>query len=276
MKKRTSLKLLICSCLVLITSCKESEKGISTLNERETQTVKSDTYYHYSIWWAFVNRVFDANLSVKTMKENGDVGLGSFNKLDGEMIMVDGTAYRVREDGSISEGKLNDTLVYVNAAFFQPDMEFTLSPKKSYDVERLKGQLVERMPSENFFYVYKIHGTFDYMKCGGVPKQEPPFDKGLDELIPNRPVFEDNNISGTIIGFYCPDFIGNINVKGFHFHFISDDKKLGGHVMDFTSTKDLTVGMDKKIDYHFVLPDNTDFENVRLDKEFQYETAAPK
>ncbi|MGB6152245.1 MAG: acetolactate decarboxylase, partial [Pricia sp.] len=77
-------------------------------------------------------------------------------------------------------------------------------------------------------------------------------------------------VSGTIVGFYCPDFIGNINVKGFHFHFISDDKKLGGHVMDFKTTQPLHVEVDKKTDYHFVLPDNTDFENVSLEKEFQY------
>jgi len=65
---------------------------------------------------------------------------------------------------------------------------------------------------------------------GGVPKVKRLFKDGLDVLIPNRPVFEAENISGTLVGFYCPDYIGNINAKGHHFHFISDDKKWGGHV----------------------------------------------
>ena len=73
-------------------------------NGRIAITLKNDfTYYHYSICWAFVNKVFDANLSVKSLKENGDTGLGSFNKLDGEMVMIDGIACRVREDGTMCE-----------------------------------------------------------------------------------------------------------------------------------------------------------------------------
>ncbi|MGB6150990.1 MAG: acetolactate decarboxylase [Pricia sp.] len=257
-----------------LTSCKEAppkadEITSSTAMEAE-KPAKNDTYYQYSIWWAFVNKVFDADLSVSTLKENGDTGLGSFNRLDGEMVMIDGIVYRVRQDGTISEGAATDTIVYANAAFFEEEMAFSISEDAGLDVESLQTALLEKVPSPNFFYVFQIKGTFDYMKCGGLTKQEPPFDEGLDVLIPNRPVFEGEAVSGTIVGFYCPDFIGNINVKGFHFHFISDDKKLGGHVMDFETALPLNVQVDKKTDYHFVLPDNADFENVRLEKEFQY------
>lgn len=261
--------------LLIATNCgqKQDHKPITV---EKTTITKSDTYYHYSIWWAFVNKVFDADLSVAELKTKGDTGLGSFNLLDGEMVMVDGIAYRVREDGSISEGADTDKIVYANAGFFEEDLQTELTSEVVMDIEQLKSGLTAALPSTNFFYVFKIKGTFDYMKCGGLTRQEPPFEEGLDVLIPNRPVFEGNNVSGTIVGFYCPDFIGNINVKGFHFHFISDDKKLGGHVMDFKSSTTLNVGIDKKTDYHFVLPDNADFENVSLEKEFQYkkETSA--
>jgi acetolactate decarboxylase len=257
-------------------SCKQGNDAKPKDEVSKTEFVKNDTYYHYSIWWAFVNKVFDADLSVAELKTKGDTGLGSFNLLDGEMVMIDGVAYRVREDGVISEGSDEDKIVYANAAFFNEDMLAELKTEAPMNIELLKASLTEKLPSKNFFYVFKIKGIFDYMKCGGLTRQEPPFEEGLDVLIPNRPVFEGNNVSGTIVGFYCPDFIGNINVKGFHFHFISDDKKLGGHVMDFKSTDILNVGIDKKTDYHFVLPDNTDFENVSLDKEFQYKTANEK
>lgn len=256
--------------LLIATNCGQKQDQNKTVAVEKTAITKSDTYYHYSIWWAFVNKVFDADLSVAELKTKGDTGLGSFNLLDGEMVMVDGIAYRVREDGSISEGADTDKIVYANAGFFEEDMQTELTSEGVMDIEQLKSGLTAELPSTNFFYVFKIKGTFDYMKCGGLTRQEPPFEEGLDVLIPNRPVFEGNNVSGTIVGFYCPDFIGNINVKGFHFHFISDDKKLGGHVMDFKSSTTLNVGIDKKTDYHFVLPDNADFENVSLEKEFQY------
>jgi acetolactate decarboxylase len=59
-------------------------------------------------------------------------------------------------------------------------------------------------------------------------------------------------------------------VAGYHFHFISDDLKMGGHVMDFLSKEPLKVPYDRIADYHFQVPDNADFENVSLEKEFQY------
>ena len=260
---------------LVATNCGQKQDQNKSVAVEKTAITKPDTYYHYSIWWAFVNKVFDADLSVAELKTKGDTGLGSFNLLDGEMVMIDGIAYRVREDGTISEGADTDKIVYANAGFFEEDMQTELTSEGVMDIEQLKSGLTAALPSTNFFYVFKIKGTFDYMKCGGLTRQEPPFEEGLDVLIPNRPVFEGNNVSGTIVGFYCPDFIGNINVKGFHFHFISDDKKLGGHVMDFKSSTTLNVGIDKKTDYHFVLPDNTDFENVSLEKEFQYKKETP-
>lgn len=37
---------------------------------------------------------------------------------------------------------------------------------------------------------------------------------------------------GTLIGLYCPSFIGGLNMPGYHFHYLSDDRKEGGHVFD--------------------------------------------
>ena len=89
-------------------------------------------------------------------------------------------------------------------------------------------------------------------------------------LIPARPLFESTNVTGTMVGFYCPEFVGNMATKGFHFHYISNDKKFGGHVMELETSGALTVDVDRKTDIHFALPDNDDFANVGFDKQFQY------
>ncbi len=232
------------------------------------RTDHGDTFFHYSIWWAFVNKVFDGDLTVKDLKANGDVGLGSFDFLDGEMIMVDGVPYRITEDGKVSIGADEDQIVYANAAFFDADKQFEMPGPNDYDAFRQR--LNPALPSLNYFYAFKVHGNFKKMKCGGLNKQSKPFKDGLDVLIPNRPVFEQENVSGTMIGFFCPEFIGNINVAGYHFHFISDDRKMGGHVMEFLCETPLEVELDRMKDYHFVLPENEDYENVELKKEFQY------
>lgn len=268
------LRILLIS--LLIVSCHSNKKNTETetaaeQKEEVTDVLTSDhsnTFYQYSVWFAFVNKVFDGDLTVKELKQHGDVGLGSFDFLDGELVMLDGVAYRIRENGEITTGADADQIVYADAAFFNEEGSFSID--NSIAFSDLAGKLDPKKKSPHYFYVYKIYGTFQHIKLGGVPKVTPPFEDGLDVLIPNRPVFETNNITGTLVGFYCPDYIGNINAKGHHFHFISDDKKWGGHVMDFQSVGALQVKWDQKEKYQFDLPSNTVFENVELSNEFQY------
>lgn len=252
----------------LLSNCITEPENEKNYNISKTEELKSDKFFQYSIWWAFVNKVFDGDLKVSELKKHGDIGLGSFDFLDGEMVMLNGTPYRIRENGEISIGEDNDEIVYADATFFDVDGSFVSS--KDIVFEQFKTEITENMPNENFFYAYVVHGDFKYIKLGGVPKVEKPFEDGLDVLIPSRPVFEAENISGTLIGFYCPKFIGNINAVGFHFHFIADDLKYGGHVMEFTSKDDLTVDYDEMYEYHFQIPTNSTYKGVKLEKEFQY------
>jgi acetolactate decarboxylase len=182
--------------------------------------------------------------------------------------MTDGIAYRIREDASVSIAQDVDEIVYADAVYFKEDINFPVSSSISYD--SLKKVLDKGLPSINNFYAFKITGTFDSITLGGLHKQTLPFTKGLDVLIPGRPVFRGANVKGTMIGFFCPQFIGDINAAGYHFHFISDDKKLGGHVMEITATKEITVRQQKLLDYEFRLVDGRGFDTVRFDRQFQY------
>lgn len=261
MYNKTSLVLLV---LAILFSC---DKTDNSGNQIHTLSKADDTFYHYSIWWAFVNRCYDGLITAKELKTKGDIALGSYSALDGEMIMNDGVLYKITEDGGVSEAKDDELIVYANAVFFDPKQSFTVDSTVNH--ESLRAAINSQLPTRNVFYAFKIHGTFDHIKLGGLAKQERPYSTGLDVLIPNRPVFEGDNVSGTVIGFFCPEFIGNINVAGYHFHFISDDKKLGGHVMELKASK-LKVDIDPIYKYWFELPKTDDFLNGKFDKEFQY------
>jgi len=229
---------------------------------------KNDTFFQYSNWRAFVNRVFDGDLTVKQMLERGDIGLGSYDFLDGEMIMVDSVPYRIREDGTVTVAKDDDQLVYINATHFEADVSHTFASVGKY--EEFRTRLNEQLVSKNYFYAFRVNATFTNIKLGGLNKQKKPFNTGLDVLIPNRPVFESEKVKGTMIGFFCPEFIGDINVAGYHFHFISDDRKLGGHVMEFESAADITIEIDQMRNYQFLLPATEEYSKVDPKQEFQY------
>jgi len=261
MKKNSVSKFFVIVLLAVVSCSSPNKKAINAAQPEAT-------FYQYNIWAAFVNRVFDGHLKVSELKQHGNIGLGSFDHLDGELVMLDGKAYRIREDGTISEGKEEDEIVYADACFSKSDKAVDVDSFTNYT--SLRNQLNKQLPSANHFYAFTIYGVFDSVTLGGLHKQSPPYTQGLDVLIPKRPVFKGTNVAGTMVGFYCPQFIGDINTAAYHFHFISDDKKLGGHVMEITSGKKAALKWQKLIRYQFDMPASASFDTVKFEKQFQY------
>ncbi len=96
-------------------------------------------------------------------------------------------------------------------------------------------------------------------KCTIPEKTVPP----LAEIVKTQPVFELKNITGTMVGFWCPPFVKGINVPGYHLHFITSDGKAGGHVLDFV-VADVTAEFDDTRELFLILPNDNDFDKVDL------------
>jgi acetolactate decarboxylase len=57
------------------------------------------TLFQVSTSGALVAGVYDREVSVKSILEHGDFGLGTFANLDGEMVVLDGRAFQVKGNG---------------------------------------------------------------------------------------------------------------------------------------------------------------------------------
>jgi acetolactate decarboxylase len=60
--------------------------------------VSHSTLYQVSTATALVEGIYQAAVRVRTLREHGDLGLGTFENLDGEMVIVDGHFFQVRSD----------------------------------------------------------------------------------------------------------------------------------------------------------------------------------
>jgi len=174
--------------------------------------------------------LYDGIISFDELLLNGNTGIGTFDKLDGEMVLLDGTVYRVSSDGKVVEVPVYEKTPFSTVVDFKADTSIAIN--KKVNVDEFKNSLDKLYPNQNLFYVIKAHGKFQYIKTRSVAGQSKPYPK-LMEVIKNQSIFEMENISGTIVGFRCPPFVEGINVTGYHFHFISDDFSAGGHILDF-------------------------------------------
>jgi acetolactate decarboxylase len=120
------------------------------------------------------------------------------------------------------------------------------------DYEGLQGYLDEAIPDKTIFYAIKIDGTFNYIKTRSVPKQQEPYPP-LVEAVKEQTIFEFHDVRGTIVGFRCPDSVKGVNVPGYHLHFITEDRKAGGHLLA-CQLRDATIAIDYTSEFYMVLP----------------------
>jgi acetolactate decarboxylase len=181
--------------------------------------------------------------------KNGDLGLGTFTGLDGEMVVVDGTCYQVKTDGAARVADPVLGVPFAAVTYFSPDL--TVPGAVSGNLTELAGFLDMHLPSRDVFYAIRIDGTFPYVKARSVPAQTKPYPP-LADAISGQTVFEFRNVTGTVAGFYTPPAAAGMNVAGYHFHFITSDRSRGGHVLDIV-TGGNTVEMDATPRFNAIL-----------------------
>jgi len=189
-----------------------------------------DTLFQGSTIEALLAGNYDGVDTVKMTKRKGTLGLGTFAKLDGEMIVVDGKVYKVAKNGEVTLQGDNVQTPFYAVTFFDTDISKTI---KGSDINLTKlKQEIDTLRSRNDLpYAIMIKGTFKSIKLRSVGPYEQPYPL-LSDAIKEQNVFEYSDISGRLVGFWMPSYMGNTNATGYHLHFISDDFKKGGHVLD--------------------------------------------
>jgi alpha-acetolactate decarboxylase len=206
---------------------------------------------------------YNGSVPVSRLKELGDIGIGTFDALNGELIMLDGTVYRAAHDGTIEKVSDEETIPFSNVTFFDADETVKLANIDS--VNTLKSELDKKVKElgENYFYMIRAEGTYSIMKVRSELNQTKPYKPLAEVLETDQTFFDYENIKGTVVGLYCPEYMEDLNAVGWHFHFISDDRKAGGHVLDL-SADEIDVSMDRTDNFSMVLPDNDMFNNFDL------------
>lgn len=204
--------------------------------------------------------LFDGTMSIEELLTHGDSGIGTCSGLDGEMIILDGTAYTIRRDGTV-ESLSGDVKTPFACVHFDPKTPGRkVSDLSLPELEaNLKGQGMN-----NIFYTVKLTGRFAKMKTRTVFKQEKPY-PGLTEVADQQAVFEGEDTTGTLIGYNAPDLYQGIASSGFHLHYLSDDHVLGGHVLDLQLAEG-ELSLTPFSDFNLHLPSgNADFMQADFD-----------
>jgi acetolactate decarboxylase len=227
------------------------------------QQKKDDVLFQYSTLDALMMGVYDGAMTYGELKRYGDFGIGTFNTLDGEMVEVDHQVYQVKADGLAYPAA--DTLKspFAVVTIFTPDR--TIHIDSSFDCEQLKSYLDKQLSTINVPYAVKIKGVFAQLQTRSVPKQSPPY-KILTEVLKTQPTFDFQNVEGVLVGFRLPSYMAGANAAGYHFHFLTADRKAGGHVLK-CQVRRATVEIDETHEWNVALPKDEAFYKANLSKD---------
>jgi acetolactate decarboxylase len=203
---------------------------------------------------ALLQGFYDGICPTGDLHEWGDFGIGTFHALNGEMVLMNDTVFQVLSTGEVKKPSDDITTPFAAVTEFERDTMFSL---KDISYDSLKTNFNRYFPTPNLFYAVKITGVFSFMKTRSVPVQSKPY-LPLAEVTKTQPEFEFENVKGDIVGFFCPAYAQGINVTGFHLHFLTADRKGGGHILAF-QVKNATLELEYLSDYRLILPTTGDF-----------------
>lgn len=227
------------------------------------QPAEKDTLFQVATLQSLMLGYYDGVSTVGELKRNGSIGIGCFEGVNGELIMLDGTVYQAIYDGSIKTPDDATKIPFANATPFKSDISARLENIDS--LETLKKQLNEVVEKNgrNLFYFVRIDGDFETTYFRSEYAQKKPYKPLAKAMETDQTFFDLANVSGTIVGLYCPDYMDKLNTPGWHFHFITADRKMGGHLLE-VKAKSLSAQIDKTTSFKMILPEDDAFQNAGL------------
>jgi acetolactate decarboxylase len=221
---------------------------------------EQDAVFQTSASSALLAGVYDGQMTIGELREHGGFGLGTWDALDGEMVAVDGDFYQIRIDGVASRASDSATTPFAVVKRFQVDRTLALTEK--VDFAGLTAFLDRSLPTRNVMYAIRIDGRFNAIQARSVPPQNRPYPPLADALTKQR-TFDFRDVSATLVGFRTPGYMQGVNVAGYHFHFVTADRKAGGHVLA-CELENLTIQVDEARDLRVALPQGPGFDQADL------------
>ncbi|HET7229845.1 MAG TPA: acetolactate decarboxylase [Longimicrobium sp.] len=197
----------------------------------------------------FWNGVYDSAATVGELRRHGDLGVGMFARVNGELVVVDGEFYQADSTGTIIPTTDTQPVLFAVLTRWRGGTPLTVDPGLQYCVQcgsgtppagdttfqtTLNRELAEAFHTRNWLYSLRLTGTFTNLVTRSFAEQTPPYQCWTD-VVKGQKIHTDSVATGTMVGFLEPIFVGSISIIGYHLHFISEDRTRGGHVLSFTT-----------------------------------------
>ncbi len=213
--------------------------------------------FHVGLANTLLGGMYDGFYSVDQLKLKGNFGIGAPHRLDGELLILNGRVWQTTHADTTFEAEGSTLVPYAAVHDFNPIASLVL--EGSFNRDQLYAYLDSLLAPANGMYGVKVSGTFTTITTRAFPAMNDTPAPTLASIMDRQVLFNHSEIDGALVGYKLPPFMAGMNFPGYHFHFLSDDHRRGGHMVEFTVTN-VTIEYDRIHRFEVQLPDSPAFD----------------
>ncbi len=195
---------------------------------------------------------YDGAFPLSELRRRGDLGLGTFDRLDGELVLLDGVVHQAPFDGRVRRPADSLTSPFAQVVRFRAASLVALPADA--DLRAIEAELDRALGHTDCFAAARLDARFTQLTARSVPRQTRPY-RPLAEVAKGQAVFRFENAGGTLVGLRSPDFARGLSVPGWHWHFLTGDRTRGGHVLSLSLGEKASAGLMAVRRFTVLLPE---------------------
>ena len=201
------------------------------------------------------------DLTIGELLRHGDLGLGTLNLLDGELIIVDGEALVARTDGSVERVPDDARTPFAVVCPFTAEHEGPLLDALDFDA--VTAAVDALAPPTAGCIAVRIDARISRARLRSVPKQTQA-SPTLADAVAAQVEFDLGATDATIVGFRFPRDAAGLELPGWHLHLVTADRATGGHVLD-VSVSPGRIAIERETELTVEVPAGVEVGHVGTD-----------
>ena len=184
---------------------------------------------------------YDGLLPARAAGRGLTLGLGTFDRLDGELVLVGGRIYRVGTDGLPVEVTDDRLTPFFTGVRFRPTTSVPVPPGTACaDLGRL---VTQAAGADGGMVAVRVRGTFTDLVTRSVPAQVEPY-PALATVVAGQTVFPLAGSRAVLVGFWTGPDLAGVGAPGLHLHGVTADRSAGGHVLSCVAGGDVQLSVE--------------------------------
>lgn len=225
----------------------------------------SDSVFQLTLANVLLDGGYDGIVTIGDVMPAGDHGLGTVDRLDGELVVVDGVPWRVDSTGATNVVTPETKTPFVVLTSME-------SPRTTrvHDLDRdgLTGRIEQLVDDPNAVVAVRVEGRFTRVLVRSVPAQSPPYRPYVEVCASDEIRWEHHNFEGVFVGFRFPALDGGATIGGLHLHGLDTGRTTGGHNHEMV-VADAELRVSTTHDVSITLPDRSMIELLEMPPELR-------